>query len=39
MNFEVNEGLSQDERREKALSDFQASLGPEQAATWTYSEG
>jgi hypothetical protein len=29
MNFEVNEGLTQDERREKALSSFLASLGPE----------
>jgi hypothetical protein len=29
MNFEVNEGLTQDERREKALSSVLASLGPE----------
>jgi hypothetical protein len=38
MNFEVNEGLTQEERKEKALSSFLASLGPEQADTWTYSE-
>ena len=39
MNFEVNEGLSQDERREKALSAVLSALGPEQDATWNYSEG
>jgi hypothetical protein len=38
MNFEVNEGLSQDERKEKALSAFQGALSPEQDSTWVYCE-
>ena len=38
MNFEVNEALSQDERREKALTAVLTSLSSEQDASWTYSE-
>jgi len=35
MNFEVNEGLSLDERREKALKDVLEALSEEHEGSWT----